>query len=203
MDRIIKEDYIREMKMDEISECVNVIRNAFKTVADELGFTRENAPRFTAFATDDTRLKYQMLVEKRPMYVYLHEGKVVGYYSFGITENGNIELNNLAVLPEFRHLGIGEKLVNDASEKVKAFGKDKIEIGIVEENVKLRKWYEKLGFIHTGTKKFDFFPFTCGYMEKRLYALFRCGLQPRARQPLRLLDRLGAPGALPESRSIL
>jgi ribosomal protein S18 acetylase RimI-like enzyme len=168
MDRKIKEDYIREMNMDEISECVNVIRTAFKTVADELGFTRENAPRFTAFATDDTRLKYQMLVEKRPMYVYLHEGKVVGYYSFGITENGNIELNNLAVLPEFRHLGIGEKLVNDALEKVKAFGKDKIEIGIVEENVKLRKWYEKLGFIHTGTKKFDFFPFTCGYMEKIL-----------------------------------
>ncbi len=21
-------------------------------------------------------------------------------------------------------------------------------------------------FVHTGTKKFDFFPFTCGYMEK-------------------------------------
>ena len=26
----------------------------------------------------------------------------------------------------------------------------------------------KLGFKHIGTKKFDFFPFTCGYMEKDL-----------------------------------
>ena len=40
MDNRIKEDYIREMEMEEIPECVNVIRTAFKTVADELGFTR-------------------------------------------------------------------------------------------------------------------------------------------------------------------
>lgn len=161
-------DVIRRMSLEEIPECVNVIRGAFKTVADELGFTEENAPRFTAFATDENRLGYQFCVEKKPMIVYLHQGSIVGYYSLALLENGNVELNNLSVLPEFRHLGIGEKLVNDALEKVKAFGKDKIEIGIVEENVKLRKWYEKLGFIHTGTKKFDFFPFTCGYMEKVL-----------------------------------
>ena len=168
MDRIIKEDYIREMNMDDISECVNVIRTAFKTVADELGFTRENAPRFTAFATDDTRLQYQFLVEHKPMYVYLHEGKIVGYYSLAMLDNGSVELNNLSVLPEFRHLGIGEKLVKDAIEKAKSFDKEKMEIGIVEENKKLRMWYESLGFIHTGTKKFDFFPFTCGYMEMKL-----------------------------------
>ncbi len=168
MDNRIKEDYIREMEMEEIPECVNVIRTAFKTVADELGFTRENAPRFTAFATDDTRLQYQFLVEHKPMYVYLHEGKIVGYYSLAMLDNGSVELNNLSVLPEFRHLGIGEKLVKDAIEKAKSFDKEKMEIGIVEENKKLRMWYESLGFIHTGTKKFDFFPFTCGYMEMKL-----------------------------------
>ncbi len=168
MDNRIKEDYIREMEMEEIPECVNVIRTAFKTVADELGFTRENAPRFTAFATDDTRLQYQFLVEHKPMYVYLHEGKIVGYYSLAMLDNGSVELNNLSVLPEFRHLGIGEKLVKDAIEKAKSFDKEKMELGIVEENKKLRMWYESLGFIHTGTKKFDFFPFTCGYMEMKL-----------------------------------
>ena len=168
MDNRIKEDYIREMEMEEIPECVNVIRTAFKTVADELGFTRENAPRFTAFATDDTRLQYQFLVEHKPMYVYLHEGKIVGYYSLAMLDNGSVELNNLSVLPEFRHLGIGEKLVKDAIEKAKSFDKEKMELGIVEENKKLRMWYESVGFIHTGTKKFDFFPFTCGYMEMKL-----------------------------------
>lgn len=30
-------------------------------------------------------------------------------------------------------------------------------IGILEENKVLRKWYEENGFIHIGTKKFVFF----------------------------------------------
>ena len=57
------------MKEEEIIECVGVIRSAFKTVADEFGFTEENAPRFTAFATDENRIRYQFLNEKRPMFV--------------------------------------------------------------------------------------------------------------------------------------
>ena len=47
-------------------------------------------------------------------------------------------------------------------------GRNKMNIGIVEENTVLRKWYEDNGFVHTGTRKFDFFPFTCGYMEKKI-----------------------------------
>ena len=36
------------------------------------------------------------------------------------------------------------------------------------KNKVLRKWYETFGIVHVGTQKFDFFPFTCGYMEKSL-----------------------------------
>ena len=39
---------------------------------------------------------------------------------------------------------------------------------IVKENTLLRKWYEAHGFAHTGAQKFDFFPFTCGYMEQEI-----------------------------------
>lgn len=159
-------DEIRQMTVEDIPECVNVIRSSFKTVADEFGFTEENAPRFTAFAMDERRLGYHLCIEKRPMYVYLHRGKIVGYYSLALLENGNVELNNLAVLLEYRHRKIGEKLLKDSFEKVRLFGRNKLELGMVEENQRLRKWYESFGFVNTGTKKFDFFPFTCGYMEK-------------------------------------
>ena len=159
---------VREMAQEEIPECVEVIRESFQTVADEFGFTPENAPRFTAFATDERRLWYQLLMEKRPMYVYSHHGKIVGYYSLALSEDGCAELNNLAVLPEFRHRGIGAKLLEDCFTQVRILGRRKLKIGIVEENEVLRKWYESFGFVHTGTVKFDFFPFTCGYMEKDL-----------------------------------
>jgi len=158
-------EIIRHMSIEEIPESVDVIRTAFKTVADEFGFTAENAPYFTAFATDYDRLKNQLVEEKRPMYVYLLNGKIVGYYSLAIQNDKEVELNNLAVLPEYRHRGIGKKMIQYLFEDAKSKGFDKIKIGIVEENKVLRKWYESLGFIHIGTKKFDFFPFTCGYME--------------------------------------
>ena len=159
---------IREMTLEEIPECVKVIRTSFKTVADEFGFTEENAPRFTAFATDEGRLWYQFSEEHKPMYVYLLDGKIVGYYSLAKLENDEVELNNLAVLPEERHSGIGKKLLEDCVEKAKAMGMKKLKLGIVDENEVLRKWYESFGFIHTASVKYDFFPFTCGYMEQDL-----------------------------------
>ena len=51
---------IRTISKSEIPECVEVIRSSFKTVADEFGFTHENAPNFTAFAATAEWLEYQM-----------------------------------------------------------------------------------------------------------------------------------------------
>jgi len=56
--------------------------------------------------------------------------------------------------------------VQKANYAVKMY--QKIGFVIVDENVKLRKWYEADGAEHIGTEKYDFFPFTCGYMKKML-----------------------------------
>ncbi len=114
---------IKEVDKNDIAECVKVIKDSFITVANDFGFTVENAPRFTAFATTEDRLNWHLLGEHRPMYAF-----------------------NVA----------------------KDLGCVKINIGIVEENEVLKKWYESFGFVHTGTQKFDYFPFTCGYMERNL-----------------------------------
>jgi len=159
---------IREVKREDIGDCVNIIRQSFITVADEFGFTPANAPRFTAFATTEDRLIWQMDNENRLMYVYEQEGVLCGYYSLLMQENDECELSNLAVLPEYRHLGIGKKLLEHAYESARNAGCKAINIGIVEENVVLRRWYEQNGAVHVGTKKFDFFPFTCGFMRKEI-----------------------------------
>lgn len=159
---------IKDISQTDIPECVRVIRESFRTVADEFGITTENAPRFTAFATTEDRLSWQLNEEHRPMYAYYDNGRIVGYYSLLLQENGECELNNLSVLPELRHKGIGGELLNHALNVAKALGCKKMNIGIVEENQRLRKWYESFGFAHTRTQKFDFFPFTCGYMVRKL-----------------------------------
>ena len=160
---------IRQIERCEIEKCVEVIRKSFLTVAQEYGFTEENAPRFTAFATTTERLNFQY-EEGRPMYGYFDENRqIFGYYSLHIQENEECELNNLCVLPQYRHRRIGEALFCHALATASYKGCKKMNIGIVEENKKLRTWYEKLGAKHIGTKKFDFFPFTCGYMEKDIF----------------------------------
>ena len=157
---------IKKIGENEIAECVKVIRESFMTVADEFGFTVENAPRFTAFATTEERLYWHLNGEHRPMYAFYDNGKIVGYYSLLLQENHECELNNLCVLPAYRHQGIGEKLLKNAFEVAQELNCNQMNIGIVEENKVLRTWYESFDFVHTGTQKFDFFPFTCGYMER-------------------------------------
>ena len=128
------------------------------TIAEQFGFTIENAPRFTAFAMTEERLLYQTDNEPRYIFAYFNsDGKLIGYYSL-----------LMCVLPEYRHRKIGQELLQDAYSQAEAHNCTKINIGIVEENTILRQWYEKEGFVHVGTEKFDFFPFTCGYMVKEL-----------------------------------
>lgn len=159
---------IRQMTREEIPQCVEVIRESFLTVAREFGFTRENAPRFTAFAVDEERLGWQ-LEEGRPMFVYRESGEgIIGYVSLHVTGDGVCELNNLCVLPQHRHRYVGTMLYEHAVRTARALGCGEMKIGIVEENVRLRSWYEKLGARHVGTEKFDFFPFTCGYLTVNL-----------------------------------
>ena len=159
---------IKKVEASDIPECVKVIKDSFLTVANEFGFTAENAPRFTAFSVTEERLLWQMDSEHRPMYAFYDNGNIVGYYSLLLQEHDECELNNLCVLPSYRHKGIGEELLKSAFDEAVKLDCSKINIGIVEENTVLRKWYEAFGFVHTKTEKYDFFPFTCGYMEKSL-----------------------------------
>ena len=159
---------IRKAEQADLQACAGVIRNSFQTVADEFGFTEENAPRFTAFATTEERLAWHMYGEHRLMYLDEEDGVICGYYSLRMDGDGECELGNLAVLPAYRHRGIGGKLLKHSLETARALHCSTVNLSIVEENTVLRSWYERNGAVHTGTEKFDFFPFTCGYMKIRL-----------------------------------
>lgn len=138
------------------------------TVADMFCLTEENAPRFTAFATSNDRLYWHFDHEKRPMFMVEVDGMPCGYYSIFNQGNGVCELNNLAVSPEYRHRGLGKQLLEHSFDIARQMGFHSMSIGIVEENTVLREWYEQNGACHVGTKKYDFFLFTCGYMLKQL-----------------------------------
>lgn len=128
---------IKQIDKAHINECAEVICCSFKTVADEFNITKENAPKYVAFATDSEKLKTQ-LNEGRLMYAYFNSNKIVGYYSLSLNEK-ECEINNLCVLSDYRHCHIGKKLLEHAFEKAKELNCKVIKISIVEENKQLKK----------------------------------------------------------------
>lgn len=151
---------------EELNVCLEIICSSFITVAEELGLTKNNCPAHTAFMTID-KLEKQF-DDGRLMFLFYQDAVPVGYFSLGKCNDEEWELNNLAVLPEYRHLGIGKAMINNAVKMVKNYGGNKISIGIIEENITLKNWYLKLGFKNISTRKFEHLPFTVGFMELNL-----------------------------------
>ena len=160
---------IAKVTASELPECLEVIHQSFRTVAEEFGLTRENCPKHTSFIP----LYYLESQMEWGWHMYaLHRGdKIIGYMSLSKEEGDGYELHNLAVLPNYRHEGCGKLLLDHAKEVVKSLGGKLIKIGIMEENTVLKQWYIANGFVHTGTKKFDHLPFLCGYLEMNVEAV--------------------------------
>lgn len=157
---------VRKIEKHEIDECANVIRTSFATVAKEFNLTRENCPTHTSFIENE-KLYFQF--EKGcPMFCYEKGDKIIGYFSLVPQGDSSIELNNLSVLPEYRHCGIGKEMVMFAAKTAKQMKAVKLKIGIVEESTQLKNWYTQLGFKHIGIHNFEHLPFTVGFLEKEL-----------------------------------
>lgn len=157
---------IKKVNLGEMQICSDVIKESFLPVALKFNITKENAPRYVAFSVTPEKLKEQYS-NGREMYVYVLNKHIIGFFSLEFSCD-TCELNNLCVLPEYQHNGIGRELLNFAIHRAFEKKADKLTLSIVEENTELKEWYSSFGFIHTHTKKYDFFPFTCGYMELKL-----------------------------------
>ena len=158
---------IKQVQTSDFPRIAEVIRASFITVAAQLNLTEQNSPRFTPFTISEERLQNHFN-RGWGMYGLYEGGQIIGYAAVSKENDNSYEIHNLAVLPEHRHKGHGRRLLDFCKEKVKEAGGVKIILGIIEENSVLKDWYTENGFIHTGTKKFSFFPFTCGYMEYKM-----------------------------------
>lgn len=155
---------ICKLKTSEFLSAVEVIQNSFSTVAEEMGITKENCPRYIGFTVSGERLQaqYDMGWEMFGLY---NEDRLIGYVSLSNEGNGVYEIHNLSVLNDMRHKGYGRQLLDFCIEKVDQLGGEKIILSIIEDNTRLKEWYQGYGFIHTGTKKYDHLIFTSGYLE--------------------------------------
>jgi ribosomal protein S18 acetylase RimI-like enzyme len=122
----------------------NILNRAFLTVALNFGFTKESVPRFPAFIDSD-------LIEKQlnnglKMYGYKINDKIVGCIGYSFYKDQIYFIERLATLPEYRHLGIGKKLMEYIENKIKENGGKTAEIHVVDKNEILVDWYKKMNY---------------------------------------------------------
>ena len=161
---------IFELRKTQFDIAAEVIRTSFATVANNLGLTEQNCPKYVGFVTTAERLQTHCNWGWL-MYGLYGNKRLFGYVSISKEADGAYEMHNLAVLPEYRHMGYGKQLLDFCVVKVMESGGNKIKISITEENTALKNWYAAYGFVHTGVKKFEHLPFTSGYMELKVDGL--------------------------------
>lgn len=148
----------------DLDECVKVIQNAFLTVADEFQLTKENAPTNPAFLGAEALEKMR---DKGAVLFGAYQGETcIGFAAAQEAKEGNFYMERLAVLPEYRHGGVGKKLMDTIFDYVGKSGGNRVSIGIINENTRLKEWYQQYGFVQTGLKHYDHLPFEVCFMEK-------------------------------------
>jgi diamine N-acetyltransferase len=163
-----KNRMIKELKSEQdFIECTEVIQKSFKTVADDFNLNQANAPTHPSNLTI-TSLKES--VEKGIVFYGLHiHDKMIGCIGIEQSlEKHKFHIEKVAVLPEKRHNGHGKMLMDFACEKIHKNDGKLISIGIINENIVLKKWYTDYGFVQKGLKRFDHLPFEVCFMEKEL-----------------------------------
>lgn len=160
---------IRLINLDsELSNLRFLINKAYKTVADEMKLTKENAATNPAFISEKDIIEH-VRVKNLEYLGYYEKNKLIGCYALERASSLTYYLERLCVLPESRHRKIGEQLLYHSCSRVKdVLGGKEISIGIIDENTLLKEWYIQYGFEETGKKIFDHFPFNVCFLAIKL-----------------------------------
>ncbi len=157
---------IREInEKKDLENSLEVIRVSFQTVARELNLTPQNCPSHSSFITFE---KLDDLKKKARLFGLFADDKQISFVAIEKAGDRLYYLDKLAVLPEQRHRGYGRKLVEYVLSEVKKAGGSRVSLGMIDNYTVLKEWYKSLGFMETGTKKFDHLPFTVCFMDRDL-----------------------------------
>ena len=154
---------IRQANPEDKTVLADIIRRAYRTVADDFNLTTDNCPKHPSNCTADWIIRG---LDRGVVYFLLMQDQTpVGCAALEKADTDTCYLERLAVLPHARHKGFGKKLVNHIIGRAKIYKAKTVGIGIIEEQTVLKQWYKDLGFKAVGTKKFDHLPFTVGFMQ--------------------------------------
>lgn len=157
---------IRETDTNDAEQIATIISEAHKDIAVQFCINFKNNPRHPSFYTRNWVVSDFNRGEE--YFLGIENNVYIGCIAFEQPNPDTAYLNRLSVLPEYRHNGIGAKLVNHILEFSKSKRIQFVSIGIIAAHEVLKKWYSTMGFIEGETQKFDHLPFDVTYMRYEL-----------------------------------
>lgn len=158
---------IKQCRREYLPSCLDVYHKGYETVANEFGLTEENCPDRGRASLPIDKLISEF-ENGALIYGYFAQSEMVGLISFKMKDESVCKINDVIVLPENRHNGYGKELLDFCKTEARKRGAAKVTLGMIDNNRKLRKWYEKYNFRNIGYKNFENAPFTVGCMECNL-----------------------------------
>ncbi|MGD0276968.1 MAG: GNAT family N-acetyltransferase [Syntrophales bacterium] len=157
---------IRTCTQEDIGVLVETMRRSFQDIAERFGLTQENAPNHPSNCTAEW-IKKDM--DRGVTYFIIENGDFVcGCVAIKRANPGVCYLERLAVLPDQRHQGFGETLVNHVISKAKLLGVRNVNIGIIAEHTELKIWYRGIGFVEGESKAYTHLPFRVTFMSYKV-----------------------------------
>jgi len=158
---------IKPISETDLPDCLEIIHRGYETVAVEFGLTEENCPD-----RGHASLPYHKLLTAFEngtlMFGYFCNDKLVGFLGIKMYTDEICGIDDIVVLPEYRHNGYGKEILDFCKQTAKELGAGKIRLGMIDDNKRLRKWYEANGFVNVGYKNYEGAPYTVGKMEFQL-----------------------------------
>lgn len=132
-------------------------------MANDFDLTLDNCPTNGAF-TQAKHLKIDLDKGQQLFGVYLGK-KMIGFFELVYHDGYQATLEKVAVVPSERGNQYGEFIL-DKARKIAAEDRiEQIDIGIIKENRRLKKWYQKNGYEIVCSKQFDHLPFEVLYLQ--------------------------------------
>ena len=158
--------HIRAGSLDDADLISGTIAASFEDVARRFDLTRANCPTHPSFytrqkAADD-------LGRGLCYYIAELDGRPAGCAAIEQPNDTTCYLERLAVQPFERRRGIGQTLVEKVLAEATARRAGEVGIAIIAAHADLRRWYEKIGFVVTETKRFPHLPFSVTFLNYRL-----------------------------------
>ena len=89
---------------------------------------------------------------KENTYIVQTNGKDIGFYNDCFKENGNYEIGNICIIPQYQGMGLGTKILKDIINKYRDYN---IKIQYFKQNP-VGNLYKRLGFEQVGETEYHY-----------------------------------------------